>query len=200
MSDEILIQVIDIVRLQSMRALLSELEGVRMLGSEARAALTEAAGSYFAREVRREHFAGLLKRILRHPELELRVFLTLSDVDEVVRDVVRALCFEDCAKFSFVDPVGPNWVVLEDSLSTLIHLDWFRRIFLEGRSESAWAYPRHGGERYHILDREDVARLEIGLRSLHEGSALDMEVEGLARLVVRTLSTENLSLAYTFPL
>ncbi|HKD26406.1 MAG TPA: hypothetical protein VKC66_10955 [Xanthobacteraceae bacterium] len=200
MSDEILIQVIDIVRLQAIRPLLSELEAARMLGSEARVVLREAAASPVAREDRQWRFAGLLNRILRHPELELRVFLTPHDVDEVARGLVRALCFENSAKFSLVHPVGPNWVVLENSLSTFVHLDWFRRIFLERRSDSALAYPRHGEERYHILDRHDVAQLATGLRPLLEGSALDAEAEGLARLVARTLSTENLSLAYTFPL
>jgi hypothetical protein len=198
LSGEILIQVIDIVRLQAVRPALSELEAVRMLGSETRAVLLEAAASPVARGNGHGHFAGLLNRILRHPELELRVFLTPRDVNEVVRGLVRALCFENSAKFSLVDPVGPNWVVLENSLSTFVHLDWFRRIFLEGHSDSALAYPRHGEERYRILDRDDVAQLATGLRPLLEGSALDAEAEGLARLVTRTLSTENLSLAYTF--
>jgi hypothetical protein len=200
LSDEILIQVIDIVRLQAIRPLLSALEAARMLGSEARVVLREAAASPVAREDRRWRFAALLNRILRHPELELRAFLTLRDVDEVVRGLVLALCFENDAKFSLVDYVGPNWVVLENSLSTFARLDWFRRVFLEGRSRSALAYPRHGEERYHILDRDDVAQLATGLRPLLEGSALDAEAKGLARLVARTLSTENLSLAYTWPL
>jgi len=199
LSDEILIQVIDIVRLQAIRPLLSELEAARMLGSEARVVLREAAASPVAREDGHWRFAGLLNRILRHPELELRVFLTPHDVDEVVRGLVLALCFGNRAKFSLVDPVGPNWVVLENSLSTFVDLDWFRRIFLGRRSDSALAYPRHGEERYHILDRDDVAQLATGLRPLLEGSALDAEGEGLARLVARTLSTENLSLAYVLP-
>ena len=213
MSGEILIQVIDIVRLQAVRPALSELEAVRMLGSETRAVLLEAAASPVARGIGYGHFAGLLSRILRHPELELRVFLTLRDMDQVINGLVRVLCFENGAKHSLVEPVGPNWVVLESSLSTFVDLNWFREIFLEG--DSALAYPRHGEERNFILRREDVARLAAGLRLLPEEPALApeaeglarlhaevarLEAEGLARLAARALSAENLTLAYTWPL
>ena len=92
MSGEILIQVIDIVRFQTIRPALSELEAVRMLGSEARIVLREATASPFARGIRYGHFAGLLSRILSHLELELRVFLTSRDVDEVIHGLVRVLC------------------------------------------------------------------------------------------------------------
>ncbi|HYK59167.1 MAG TPA: hypothetical protein VEV85_07015 [Bryobacteraceae bacterium] len=197
MSGEILIQVIDIVRFQTIRPALSELEAVRMLGSEARIVLREATASPFARGIRYGHFAGLLSRILSHLELELRVFLTSRDVDEVIHGLVRVLCFENGAKFSLVEAVGPNWVVLESSLSTFIHLNWFRQIFLEGGSESALAYPQHGEVRYYVLRREDVAHLAAGLRPLLEEPALAPEAEGLARLAARALSAENLTLAHT---
>ena len=137
--------------------------------------------------------------------------LTLRDVDEVIHGLVRVLCFENGAKYSLVEPVGPNWVVLESSLSTFIHLNWFRQIFLEGSSESALAYPRHGEVRYYVLRREDVARLAAGLRPLLEEPALApeaeglarlhaevarLEAEGLARLAARALSAEKLTLAH----
>ncbi len=212
MSGEILIQVIDIARFQTVRPALSELEAVRTLGSETRAVLLAAAASPFALGIRYGHFAGLLSRILRHPELELRVFLTLRDVDEVIHGLVRVLCFENGAKYSLVEPVGSNWVVLESSLLMFMHLNWFRQIFLEGGSESALAYPRRGEVRYYVLRREDVARLAAGLRPLLEEPALApeaeglarlraevarLEAEGLARLAARALSAENLTLAHT---
>lgn len=200
MSDEILIQVIDVVRLRAVRPLLSEVEAGRMLGSEARGALREAAESAFAHEEENEHFAGLLTRILRHPDLQLRVFLTPPDVDEVVRGLLLALCFENSGKFSLADPVGPNWVVLTNSLSRFSRHGWFRRILLGERPDSGQVYPRHGEVCYCILDREDLALLASGLRPLLGGEGLGADFEGLARLVARTLSTENLSLAYTFPL
>ncbi len=198
MSGEILIQVIDIARFQAVRPALSELEAVRTLGSETRAVLLEAAASHFA-PLGRDYgrFAGVLSRILRHPELELRVFLTLSDVDTVIHGLVYVLCFENGAKYSAVESVGPNWVVLESTLSTFIHLNWFRQIFLEGGSESALAYPRRGEVRYYVLRREDIARLAGGLRPLLEEPALAPEAEGLARLAARALSAENLTLAHT---
>ena len=205
MSGEILIQVIDIARFQTVRPALSELEAVRTLGSETRAVLLAAAASPFALGIRYGHFAGLLSRILRHPELELRVFLTLRDVDEVIHGLVRVLCFENGAKYSLVEPVGSNWVVLESSLLTFIPLNWFREIFLKAGSESALAYPRRGEVRYYVLRREDVARLAAGLRPLLEEPALApeaeglarLEAEGLARLAARALSAENLTLAHT---
>jgi hypothetical protein len=210
LSGEILIRVIDIVRLKAVRPALSELEAVRMLGSETRAVLLEAAASPVTRGIGYGHFAGLLTRILRYPELELRVFLALRDVDKVINFLVQVLCFENGAKFSLVEPVGPNWVVLESSLSTFVDLNWFREIFLEGGS--ALAYPRHGEERNFILRREDVARLAAGLRLLPEEPTLApeaeglarlhaevarLEAEGLARLAAQALSAENLTLAYT---
>jgi hypothetical protein len=60
LSGEILIQVIDIVRFETIRPALSELEAVRMLGSEARIVLREAAASPFAPGIRYGHFVGLL--------------------------------------------------------------------------------------------------------------------------------------------
>jgi hypothetical protein len=210
LSGEILIQVIDIARFQTVRPALSELEAVRTLGLETRAVLLEADASPFALGIR-GHFAGLLSRILLHPELELRVFLTLRDVDEVIHGLVRVLCFENGAKYSLVEPVGPNWVVLESSLLTFIPLNWFREIFLKAGSESALAYPRRGEVRYYVLRREDVARLAAGLRPLLEEPALApeaeglarlhaevarLEAEGLARLAARALSAEKLTLAH----
>jgi hypothetical protein len=102
--------------------------------------------------------------------------------------------------------------VLESSLSTFIHLNWFREIFEQGGSESALAYPRRGEMRYYVLRREEVARLAAGLRPLLEEPALvpeaeglawlhakvaRLEAEGLARLAARVLSTENMTLAHT---
>ena len=130
--------------------------------------------------------------------------LTLRDVDEVIHGLVRVLCFENGAKYSLVEPVGPNWVVLESSLLTFIPLNWFREIFLKAGSESALAYPRRGEVRYYVLRREDVARLAAGLRPLLEEPALApeaeglarLEAEGLARLAARALSAEKLTLAH----
>src|SRR5262249_55906888 len=79
----LLIQVSDIARFRAVRPALDELEAARALGLGSRAVLHEAAASPFARSDRRPHFAGLLGRILRHPELELRVFLAPRELDEV---------------------------------------------------------------------------------------------------------------------
>jgi len=206
LSGEILIQVVDIARFQAVRPALSELEAVRTLGSETRAVLLEAAASHFA-PLGNDYgrFAGVLSRILRHPELELRVFLTLTDVDTIIHGLVYVLCFENGAKYSLVESVGLNWVVLESTLSTFIHLNWFREIFLEASSESALPYPRRGEVRYYVLRREDIARLAAGLAPLLEEPVLApeakglarLEAEGLARLAGRALSAENLTLAHT---
>jgi len=52
-----------------------ELDAGRALGLESRTVLQQAAASPFAHSRDRLGFAVLLGRILRHPELELRVFL-----------------------------------------------------------------------------------------------------------------------------
>ena len=208
MAGELLIQVIDIARFQTVRPALDELELARTLGSQARAVLREAAASPFAH---RDcgHFAGLLSRILRHPELELRVFLAPREVDVVIEGVVHVLCFENGAESSLVDLVGPNWVVLDSTLAKFIELNWFREIFapwmnprrLDIDPESGWLpYPRRGDFRYSVLAQEDVARLAAGLRSL-QGWAAASEVrsaaEGLVHLAAQALSREELTLVHT---
>lgn len=89
MAGELLIQVLDIGRFRAIRPALDELNAARTLGLESQAVLSEAAASPFVRARDLGRFAGLLARILRHPELELRVFLALSEVDVVIEGVVR---------------------------------------------------------------------------------------------------------------
>lgn len=203
MAGELLIQVIDIAQFQTIRPALDEVEHARMLGSQALAVLREAAASPFARRSFYQHFAGLLSRILRHPELELRVFLAPSEVDVVIEGLVHVVCFENGAESSLTDPVGPNWVVLDSTLAKFSELNWFREVFLDVDPRSGrLAYPRRGEVRYNVLSREDVARLAAGLRPILERAAAAPEersaAEGLAHLAAQALSTENLTLAYMF--
>ena len=207
MAGELLIQVIDIARFRAICPALDELDAGRLLGPESRAILNEAAISPFAHRDRLG-FAVLLRRILRHPELELRVFLAPRELDEVIGGVVHVLCFENGAEFSLVTPVGPSWVVFDASLAVFGDLDWFRAIFFrpfvdsdaEGR---LLAYPRAGLEgRYYVLSREDVVRVAAELRPLLDDPIpLSQEVraaaEGLARLAAKTLSRDELTLAHT---
>src|SRR5262245_1255291 len=171
MAGERLIHVIDIARFRAIRPALDELDAARALSFEARAVLQEAAASPFARRDL-GRFAGLLARILRHPELELRVFLAPGEVDVVIEGVMHVLCFENGADFSLVTPVGPNWVVLDSALAVFGDLDWFRTIFFRPFVDSdaedrLLAYPRAGLEgRYYILSREDVVSVAAELRPL----------------------------------
>ena len=112
MSGELLIQVIDIGRFRAIRPALDELDAARALGLETLAILREAATSPLVRQDRHRLLAAV-PRILNHPELQLRVFLTLAAVDGVIEGLVRALCFENWAEFSLVTSVGPSWVVLD---------------------------------------------------------------------------------------
>jgi hypothetical protein len=201
LAGELLIQVIDIARFRAIRPALDELELARMLGSNARAVLREAAASPFAHRYDLGHFAGLLSRILRHPELELRVFLAPREVDVVIQGVVHVLCFENGAQSSLINLVGRNWVVLDSAQAKFSELNWFREIFLDV-DPGRLAYPRRGELRYSVLGRKDVARLAAGLRSPLEGWAAASEersaAEGLAHLAARALSAENLTLAHIF--
>src|SRR5262245_23802349 len=160
MAGERLIHVIDIARFRAIRPALDELDAARALSLQSRAVLQEAAASPFARgDLGR--FAGLLARILRHPELELRVFLAPGEVEVVIEGVMRVLCFENGADYSLVTPVGPSWVVLDIALAVFGDLDWFRTIFFDLNPEDRLlAYPRAGFEgRYYLLSREEVARV-----------------------------------------
>src|SRR5262249_7337697 len=168
MGGELLIQVLDIGRFRAIRPALDELNAARTLGLESQAVLREAAASPFVRgDLGR--FAGLLARILRHPELELRVFLAPSEVDVVIEGMVHVLCFENGAEFSLVTPVGPSWVVLDSALAVFMDLDWYRAIFLDADPEDRrlLAYPHAGFEgRYRVLDRGEVARVAAELQPL----------------------------------
>lgn len=120
MAGELLIQVIDIGRFRAIRPVLDELNAARTLGLESRAVLREAAASPFARRDRHRRFTGLLGRVLRHPELELCVFLAPRELDEVIEGVVHVLCFENGAERSLISLVGPNWVVLDSAYAAFI--------------------------------------------------------------------------------
>jgi hypothetical protein len=171
MAGELLIQVFNIGRFRAIRPVLDELAAARTLGPESQAVLREAAASPIARRDL-GHFDGLLARILRHPELELRVFLAPGEVDVVIEGVVHVLCFENGPEFSLVTPVGPSWVVLDRALAVFMDLDWFRatlfRPTFEPHAEAnLLAYPRAGFEaRYYVLSREDVAHVAAGLQAL----------------------------------
>jgi hypothetical protein len=191
----------DIARFQTIRPALDELERARMLSSMTRAVLREAAASPFVHRIDYGHCASLLGRILRHPELELRVFLAPREVDVVIKGVVHVLCFENGAESSLVNPVGPNWVVLDSAQAKFSEFNWFREIFLDVDPEfGRLAYPRRGELRYSVLGREDVVHLATGIRSLLEEWATASEersaAEGLAHLATQALSAENLTLVH----
>lgn len=169
MAGELLIQVLDIGRFRAIRPALDELNAARKLGLESLAVLREAAASPFVRARDLGRFAGLLARILRHPELELRVFLAPSEVDVAIEGVVHVLCFENGAEFSLVTPIGPSWVVLDSALAVFNDLGWYRAIFLDADPEDRrrLPYPCAGFEvRYQVLDREEVARVAAALQPL----------------------------------
>jgi hypothetical protein len=224
MAGELLIQVIDIGRFRAIRPALDELDVARALGLETVAVLREAATSPLVRRDRHRGLAGLLHRILNHPELQLRVFLAPAAVDGLIEGLVHALCFENGAEFSLVTTVGPSWVVLDIEFAVFMDLDWFRATFLNADPEAGrLAYPRAGFEgRYWVLSRENVARVAAGLRPLLDdpippeitarlnmlaehchlpvptlSQALRAAAEGLARLVAKALSREELTLAHT---
>jgi len=229
MAGELLIQVIDTARFRAIRPALDELDASRALGLKPRAVLNEAASSPFAHSERHQGFAELLGRILRHPELELRVFLSPRELDQVIEGLVHILCFENAADFSLISPVGQSWVVLDIALSIFGDLDWFRATFFRAFDPNAedrpLAYPRAGLEgRYYVLTREDVALVATGLRPLLDDPIpakitaqmktraeqlhlqvlmLSQEVragaEGLARLAAKALSREELTLARNSP-
>jgi hypothetical protein len=167
---------------------------------------------------------ALLRRILNHSELQLRVFGAPAAVDGVIEGLVHALCFENGAEFSLLTSVGPSWVVLEIELAVFGDLDWLRAIFLDPKREACrLAYPRAGREgRYGVLSREDVTRVAAGLRpllgdpipteitvrlkalaershlpALSLSQAVREAAEGLARLAAKALSREELTLAHT---
>src|SRR5215467_13961483 len=166
MAGELLIQVLDVGRFRAIRPALEELNAARALGLESQAVLRKAAASPFARRDL-GRFAGLLARILRHPELELRVFLAPGEVDVVIEGVMHVLCFENGADFSLVTPVGPSWVVLDRALAVFGDLNWFRTILNAHPEERQLPYPRAGLEgRYYVLSREDVVRVAAELRPL----------------------------------
>jgi hypothetical protein len=220
MAGELLIQVIDIARFRAIRPALDELDAARALSVESRAVLQEAAASPFAHSKSHLGFAALLGRILRHPELELRVFLSPGELEGVIEGVMHVLCFENGAESSLVIPVGPNWVTLDIARAVFGDLDWFRAIFYPNR-EDLLPHPRAGFEgRYGVLSREDVARVAAGLQPLLDDPipseitarlkmlaehfdvrTLSQEVraaaEGLARLAAKALSLEELTLAHT---
>jgi len=169
MAGELLIEVIDIARFRAIRPALDELDAGRALGLESRAVLREAAASRYAHR----RFAELV-RILRHPELELRVFLEPRELDGVIEDIVHVLCFENWVEYPLTSPIGPSWVTLDIALRVFMELDWFRATlfrstFYPNGEASLLAYPRAGLEgRYYVLDREDVARVAAGLQPLLE--------------------------------
>jgi len=202
MAGELLIQVIDIGQFRAIRPALDEVKAGRALGLESRTVLREAAASPFPRGDL--NFAGLLARILRHPELELRVFLAQHDLDAVIEGVVHVLCFENGAEFSLTTLVGPSWVVLDSAFGAFMDLDWFRALFLNAALESESSglpYPRRFDLGYRVLRREDVARMVVGLRPLLDDPAVAFHVQeaaqGIARLAARALSREELTLAHT---
>jgi hypothetical protein len=214
MAGELLIQVIDIARFRAIRPALDELDAARALSLQSRAVLQEAAASPFAHSRSRLGFAVLLGRILRHPELELRVFLSPRELDGVIEGVMHVLCFENGAESSLVTPVGPSWVVLDLALAVFGDLDWFRTIF-DANPEDQLPYPRAGFEgRYSVLSREDLARVAAALQpflddhipteiaaQLKMRARLSQEVragaEGLVHLAAKALSREELTLAHT---
>jgi hypothetical protein len=223
MAGELLIQVFDIGRFRAIRPALDELDAGRALSLESRAVLHEAAASRYARP----SFAELAGRILRHPELELRVFLAPRELDGVIEDIVHVLCFEGWVEHPLTEPIGPSWVTLDLALRVFIDLDWFRatlfRPTFDPNAEAGLlAYPRAGLEgRYCVLSREDVARVAAGLGPLLEDpiptetstlldraaeqlrvqvplyEAVREAAEGLARLTAKALSREELTLAHT---
>ena len=223
MAGELLIQVIDIGRFRAIRPALDELDAARALGLETLAVLREAATSPLVRRDRHRGLAGLLRRILNHPELQLRVFLAPAVVDGVIEGLVHALCFENGAEFSLVTSVGPSWVVLDVELAVFGDLDWFRAIFLDPNPEACrLAYPRAGERCYRVLSREDVARVDAGLQPLLDdpiptkitaqlkalaehfhlpvptlSRAVREAAEGLAHLAAKVLSSAELTLAHT---
>ena len=223
MAGELVIQVIDIGRFRAIRPVLDELDAARALGLETLAVLREVATSPLVRQDRHRLLAAV-PRILNHPELQLRVFLTPAAVDGMIEGLVRALCFENGAQFSLVTSVGPSWVVLDVEQAIFVDLDWFRAIFLDPNPEACrLAYPRAGDVCYWVLSREDVARVAAGLRPLLDdpipteitarlkqraehlhlpvltlSQAVRKAAEGFARLAAKALSREELTLAHTW--
>src|SRR5262249_36267128 len=129
MSGELLIQVIDTGRFRAIRPALDELDAARALGLETLTVLREVATSPLVRQDRHRGLAAV-RRILNHPELQLRVFLAPAAVDGVIEGLVRALCFENWAEFSLVTSVGQCWVVLDIELAVFGYLEWFPSFFL----------------------------------------------------------------------
>ena len=201
MAGELLIQLIDIGRFRAICPALEELEAARALGPDFRAVLREATSSPFlARVDPCGDFVELLDRILRHPEMELRVFLSPRELGRVTSGLVK-ICFENGGEFSLVSLVGANWVVLDSAFAAFMDLDWFKAIFLAYPEAGRLAYPRSGEDCYWVLSREDLPRLAAGVKLLLDkpigSDAVLSAAKGLARLTTEAQSREALTLAYT---
>jgi hypothetical protein len=201
MSGELVIQVIDMGRFEAIRPAFDELDAARALSPKSRAVLAEAAATPVVHRHGHWRFPDIVDRILRHPELELRVFLSPADVDAVIEDVLQVLCFKDGANFSLVDLVGPTWLVLDWTFRAFMDLDWFRPFFIDPeRRAGQLAHPRRGEVRYRFLRREDLALAAAGLRRMLDDPAVTDDTreaaEGFARLASEALASEELTLAY----
>jgi hypothetical protein len=89
--------------------------------------------------------------------------------------------------------------VLDGAYPAFMDLDWFRAIFLDANPKVRLAYPHRGDTRYQVLSRDDVVRLVAGFRPLLNDSAAAAReaAEGIARLVPKAVSAENITLAHT---
>lgn len=199
MAGELCFRLFDLNRYHELLPCLNELASTRRLSDAGVATVKLALALPSRSRERHANEVAVLERIVRNRELEPRVFLSPTSLNDAITGLVELLCLADGGKWGLGERrVGPSWVVLEASLPALYeHLPWFEDI-AHGLSPGSTelAYPR-GVESFRPMCAP-FDDLLAGLRTVSGKPSVDRyareEMEGFTALVSRAQS-ERWSLA-----
>lgn len=192
MAGERLFRTFDAARYRSVLPCLDELRATRVLGAGVHALLASVLAPPPERAMREGHEA--LGRIVRHPTLAPRAFLSPKQISSAIEFVVERTCFERDGQWSLTRR-GASWAVLEQSIIVLYEDAWFGELlrFAELRADRTgmWhaPYPR-GDSAFSVISHEVMGEFVDRLRA----ALLALDLECLPRRVVAFIS-EGLGVA-----
>jgi hypothetical protein len=188
---ERLFRTFDAARYKDVLPCLDELHATRALSARAHALLASLLAPAPERALRRGH--EVLGRIIRHPVLAPRVFLSPKDISSAIEIVVDRTCFEQDGRWSSTER-GASWAVLESSLVVLHDDAWFDEVLSRDRPGVWYApYPR-GEAGFRVIPLDLLSEMVDRLRAM---LASDLEAldEGPGMQCVRAELDDLVALA-----
>lgn len=211
MAGEMLVQIVRAARYDALRPVLDAIDAGRSLDADAETIVRAILDGPDAPSAHGSRNLSTVRRILAHPSLAPRWFLSPRALEDAAEALLYAHCFEGGGAWRLSPISGPTWAVLEYAIPDMDDVPALSEAFLQPRTPRSepLAHPARGETSWRMVRADALPALAEAVSTLSAASqaaAADSpvaertarELDGLKHLITAAQATPGRGLAYSF--